>query len=322
MKRFKNILYVADSSGIVLQAFHHAVGLAERNKARLTVILVMERIPAYLTRLTSPTLREAQVKELQATVERLAAWAAGRVEIESRIIEGTPFLEVIRAVLRNRHDLVIKSVGSDAGAVDWLFGSLDMNLLRKCPCPVWLIKANGPLPIRRVMACVDFSDLDHAGADTAEPLNRMVLEMAGSLAFVEQSEFHVVHAWDAIGEALMRGTRAGADEEEVDRYINEVRLEHRHWLCQLLHKAREWIGLETYDAVDPKTHVPKGRASDIIPRLAHELRIDVLVMGTVARTGIPGLIIGNTAENVLYRINCSVLAIKPPGFVTPVTLDD
>ena len=172
------------------------------------------------------------------------------------------------------------------------------------------------------MACVDFSDLDPSGADTAEPLNRMILEMAGSLASYEQSEFHVVHAWDAIGEALMRGVRAGADEETVERYVNDVRLEHRHWLGQLLEKARDWVGHKTYDAVRPKTHVPKGRAGDIIPRLAHELRIDVLVMGTVARTGIPGFIIGNTAENVLYRINCSVLAIKPPGFVTPVTLDD
>jgi nucleotide-binding universal stress UspA family protein len=44
-------------------------------------------------------------------------------------------------------------------------------------------------------------------------------------------------------------------------------------------------------------------------------------MGTVARTGIPGLIIGNTAEAILDQITCSVLAAKPPGFVTPVTLD-
>jgi nucleotide-binding universal stress UspA family protein len=42
----------------------------------------------------------------------------------------------------------------------------------------------------------------------------------------------------------------------------------------------------------------------------------------VARTGIPGLIIGNTAESVLSKIDCSVLAVKPPNFITPVTLED
>ncbi|WP_422367129.1 universal stress protein [Pelagibius sp.] len=322
MKRFKNILYVADSSGIVPPAFHHAVALAERNGARLTVILVMEKVPTYLSRLTSPLLWQARIEQLQASVDRLTAWVADRVEVESRIIEGTPFLEIIRAVLRNRHDLVIKSTDKDVGPVSWLFGSLDMHLLRKCPCPVWLIKADGPTPIRRVMACVDFSDLDSAGSDPAEPLNRMILEMGGSLASFEQSEFHVVHAWDAIGETLMRGARAGADEETVERYVTDVRQQHRHWLSRLLEKARSWLGSEVYDAVEPKTHLPKGRAGEIISRLAQELGVDVIVMGTVARTGIPGFVIGNTAENVLYQIDCSVLAIKPPGFLTPVTLDE
>jgi len=37
-------------------------------------------------------------------------------------------------------------------------------------------------------------------------------------------------------------------------------------------------------------------------------------MGTIARTGISGLIIGNTAEAILNQLECSVHAIKPPGF--------
>jgi nucleotide-binding universal stress UspA family protein len=41
-------------------------------------------------------------------------------------------------------------------------------------------------------------------------------------------------------------------------------------------------------------------------------------MGTVARTGISGFIIGNTAENILQKIDCSLLALKPQGFVSPV----
>ena len=52
------------------------------------------------------------------------------------------------------------------------------------------------------------------------------------------------------------------------------------------------------------------------------MKIDLIVMGTVARTGIPGLIIGNTAESTLSQIHCSVLAVTPPGFVTPVTLEE
>jgi nucleotide-binding universal stress UspA family protein len=45
-------------------------------------------------------------------------------------------------------------------------------------------------------------------------------------------------------------------------------------------------------------------------------------MGTVARTGVAGLFIGNTAEAILEQIECSVLAVKPEGFETPVSLED
>ncbi len=47
-------------------------------------------------------------------------------------------------------------------------------------------------------------------------------------------------------------------------------------------------------------------------------KADLLVMGTVCRTGVPGFFIGNTAEDVLQQVDCSVLAVKPKGFVTPV----
>ena len=322
MKRFKNILYVADSSGVVLKAFHHAVRLAERNNAQLTVVVVMERIPPYLTRLTPHMFRQARIKEFRASLNRLCEWVAGRVEVEAKIIEGKPFLEVIREVLRNGRDLVIKSADNHSDVVGRLFGTTDMHLLRKCPCPVWLIRQSETLSIRRIMAAVDFNELDPSGSDTAEALNRMILEISGSLAFLERGEFHIVHAWEEIGEDLMRSGRTRIDEKEVDSYIREVRLRHRRWLDRVLRRARKWIGPETYDQVKPKTHVPKGPAEEAIPALAHKLKVDLVVMGTVARTGIPGLIIGNTAESILSQMDCSVLTVKPPGFVTPVTLEE
>jgi nucleotide-binding universal stress UspA family protein len=46
--------------------------------------------------------------------------------------------------------------------------------------------------------------------------------------------------------------------------------------------------------------------------------IDILVMGTVARTGLPGFVLGNTAENIVQKLSCSLLALKPQGFVSPV----
>ena len=83
------------------------------------------------------------------------------------------------------------------------------------------------------------------------------------------------------------------------------------------HAARDAL-----DYLKPLTHLLKGSARQEVPAPAKRLQVDCIVMGTVARTGIRGFFMGNTAETILEQIDCSVLAIKPQEFVTPVTLDE
>jgi hypothetical protein len=68
-------------------------------------------------------------------------------------------------------------------------------------------------------------------------------------------------------------------------------------------------------SIDNRIHLLKGDAEALIPALAKK-RIEIIVMGTVIRTGIAGFIVGNTAENILQRVDCSVLTVKPDGFVS------
>ena len=92
-------------------------------------------------------------------------------------------------------------------------------------------------------------------------------------------------------------------------------------LDALIREVANNLGQETLDYLKPQTHLVKGRARKEIPELAKRIEADLVVMGTVGRTGVPGFIVGNTAEMILAQIDCSVLAIKPPGFVTPVTVE-
>ena len=64
----------------------------------------------------------------------------------------------------------------------------------------------------------------------------------------------------------------------------------------------------------------ESSAPEAIIRQVRKHQIDLLVMGTVCRTGLSGFFIGNTAEKVLGNVDCSVLTLKPEGFVSPVTL--
>lgn len=65
----------------------------------------------------------------------------------------------------------------------------------------------------------------------------------------------------------------------------------------------------------------QGEPEAVIPEFVVAEGVDLVVMGTVARGGIAGLLIGNTAERMLRKLPCSVLAVKPEGFVCPVSLD-
>ena len=83
-----------------------------------------------------------------------------------------------------------------------------------------------------------------------------------------------------------------------------------------------WIDFlgSRFDAPKHRIHLGKGEAALVIPKLAHQKQVDLIVMGTVCRTGIAGFFIGNTAEKILQDVDCSVLTVKPEGFVSPVTV--
>jgi nucleotide-binding universal stress UspA family protein len=149
------------------------------------------------------------------------------------------------------------------------------------------------------------------------------MQLAGSLAVSEFAELHVAHAWEVIGESALRhGAFIQMPENEVNAHVERVRKHYAKLLDALISEAGATLGQDAINYINPQTHMPKGSARKVIPELATRLQVDCVVMGTVARTGVPGFFMGNTAENILNQIECSVLAIKPPGFVTPVTLEE
>jgi nucleotide-binding universal stress UspA family protein len=326
MKRFKNVLFVLDPRENCRAALERAVGLVENNQANLTVVDVVPRIAAGFILpeggAVPADLQVALVEEHARRLEILTAPFRDRIRIASKVLTGTPFLEVIREVQRSGHDLLIRSP-EDPGWRQRIFGSDDMHLLRKCPCPVWLIQCQAPKAYRRILAAVDAGDGYPADElATRQAMNFEIIELAGALALSEFAELHVAHVWEAVGESFLRGAFLNTPSEKVDAYVEATRQRHAANLDALMGEAARILGQEAFDYLKPRTHLVRGGPRREIPALAERLGIDLVVMGTVARTGIPGFIMGNTAESILEQIGCSVLAIKPSGFVSPVALTD
>jgi nucleotide-binding universal stress UspA family protein len=327
MKRFKDILCIVEPGKECKPALERAVTLAENNQANLTVITV---VPSISTGIGLPEggsisteLQTATVNSHKQEQKDLVGPYRQRIKIETRVLIGTPFLEIIREVLRNAHDLVIKCPES-LNWLDRLFSSDDKHLLRKCPCPVWMVNPQTGESYHRILAAVDV-DNSYSSEElkTRQALNETVMQLACSLAVSEFAELHVVHAWEAIGEGVMRhGVFMQRTENEVNAYVEKVSRHHKQLLDTLIREVRAKLGKDALNYINPQLHMPKGSARKEIPELARRLQVDCIVMGTVARTGVPGFFMGNTAETILDQLECSVIAIKPPGFVTPVTLEE
>lgn len=326
MTIFRDILCVVDIREDCTAALERAVTLAENNQASLTVIDVVDRMTTGIgmpeggpiSADLQSAMETAHAQELETLIDPYRE----QIPIKTKVRNGTCFLEIIRQVLSDGHDLVIK-VPEKLAWLNRLFGSDDMNLLRECPCPVWLVKPQAEKSYRRILAAVDVNDAyPPAELKSRHALNQQVLEMAASLALSDFAELHVVVVWHAFGESAMGGAFMGTPEKEITAYVEQVRRRHETSLDRLMRGVTHRLGQDAAEYLDPRIHLVKGLARKEIPALAKQLATDVIVMGTVARTGVPGFIMGNTAETILNQIDCSVLAIKPPGFETPVTQTD
>jgi nucleotide-binding universal stress UspA family protein len=328
MHRFKNILVILNPQTKSTAALDRAVQLARRNTAKLTLLSVVDRHP-HLERYPKSVARHLMTPIIAARHEWLQEIANplkdNGIDVIDVVVEGTAFLEIIRQVLRNNHDMVITTSEEKKGLYNRLFGTTTMHLMRKCPCPVWVVKRAQARPFARILAAVDPSAHSSVNQVKHDSLNMMILQLAAATAREESGELHIIHASQILDESYLYSEFMIDSSIENISAINDIAfIEESREKARKQHKDNIDMLLEHADVNDlkPHLHLIEGEPEVLIPQLVEEEGIDLLVMGTVCRTGIAGLIIGNTAEDVLNQVNCSVLTVKPSGFVTPVTLEE
>jgi nucleotide-binding universal stress UspA family protein len=249
------------------------------------------------------------VRDRRQQLARIAGEASG-LQVETKLLIGRPATVLIEEVLRSNHDLVMRSHARDLTApAATPFGVVDMELLRKCPCPVLLVRQGPPVAKPRIACAVDVSSED----TDARSLNAKIVESALLLADSLESELPVLfHAWVPFAERVVR---LHTKRDQFASYVEDAR---QRAVSALSRIAGSFEGRFDQGGMVLR----RGEPEEVIPEFVVSEGIDVLVMGTVARGGISGLLIGNTAERVLRKLPCSVLTVKPDGFVSPVRLEN
>ncbi|MEZ6122469.1 MAG: universal stress protein [Planctomycetaceae bacterium] len=223
------------------------------------------------------------------------------IPVREEIAFGRAWLEILKAAGPDRDNMIICGTRDQSVVGRLLFGSTGLKLLRNAPCPVWLVKPR----------IDDDADMDVLAATDLTEVGMNIMHAGVALGQSLPVRLNVLTVIDDDLDRHM--ARAGADESEVRSYRAKLKSDTEE-------KLHEQLAMTDYRTVAKgvKTHVAEGSPDACILSAIQELDIDLLLMATAARGGIPGMLLGNTAERLLPEIPCSVLAIKPDDFQCPV----
>lgn len=205
----------------------------------------------------------------------------------------TAWLAIVRRVVNDSIGIVICGKRNYPKATGSPIGSVSTKLVRNCPCAVWAVKAGAdPIP-RRILAATDASEV---GA--------RVVRYSGFLAEQLEAELHVVHAIQLPMTVQVKGVET---EHEYER----------RRAAELIEIFEGQLSEGGYQG-DAVYELGITAPTSAIMKVNERYDPDLVVMGTIGRAGIAGAMVGNTAERLLERLDCSLLTLKPDDFVCPV----
>ena len=295
--RPKRILVHLDTASERHPALTRALHLAQATGGSLRLVEVLVPLPRH-----TPNAADLEVLLRKEMKDRLGA-AAGLakrtgVPVTSELLRGDLATTLVEASISWRADVLLRSHGIQQ-ATQGPIGPTDSQLVRRCPCPVWFVTTRHAEGERVIVAAVDPDPED----GPRHLLSVRVAQAAAAVADASGATLHVIHAWTAYGHQVLASHTTA---EDLVGYVAACRDNAQRRFAALLHDARV--------PKTAKTHLLEGVGDQVLTTFIEKRRADLVVLGTVGRTGLAGLVVGNTAERVLRQVRCSVLAFKPAGF--------
>lgn len=312
MAKYQNMLVAIDPNQDDQPALRRAVYLHQRIGGKIKAFLPIYDFSYEMTTLLSPDERTAM---RQGVISQRTAWIREQakyyleagVPIDIKVVwHNRPFEAIIQEVVAGGHDLLLKMAHQHDKLESVIFTPTDWHLLRKCPCPVWMVK-DQPWPEGgKAVVAVNLASEEDYHNSLNEKLVKETLQLADQ---VNHTEVHLVGAYP------VTPINIAIELPEFDPSVYNDAIRGQHLLA--MKALRQKFSID-----ENMTHVEKGLPEEVIPDLAEHLQAGIVVLGTIGRTGISAAFLGNTAEQVIDHLRCDLLVIKPDQYQTPVELDD
>jgi len=308
---FRRILVAHDFSPSATAALREAVWIARQGSSQIVVAHVIDDLAGALSATLSRSrgeihlgdeealqreLRRESEDKLRRTIEELGATG---LDITHATLLGEPHVRLVHAVQQEHYDLIVVGTRGHSAWVGLFVGSTARRLIRYAPCSVWVVKRREPQPLRSLLVATDMSDA-----------SRQALRQAAWLAGKSGAALHLVHVVESadVPESVLGLPPPGSQRATV-----------RQWIEDQANQLLEDVAKEcATQAPSIERHLVWGSPAQEIVSLARRVGAGLVAMGSVGRTGMQGLLVGNTAENVLMQCDCDVLTAKPSGFVSPI----
>lgn len=224
-------------------------------------------------------------------------YASDGIEFASTVVWHSNEAEAITTEVENHnYDLVVKYTNAEESLKSLIVTPVDWQILRKCPTPILMVKDGDWKHQRRILVAVNVSDDENEAHSTFnDELVSLSMDLADSL---DRGNIHLVTAYPPtpINMAI------DLPEFSSGEYSSGLRGQYLLNMKALRQK---------YGIDGDHTHVLEGFPEDVIPQVAEKLEAELVILGTIGRTGLSAAFLGNTAEHVISKLNCNLLAIKP-----------
>ncbi|MCG6869571.1 MAG: universal stress protein [Gammaproteobacteria bacterium] len=313
MKEIKNILLCTHPEITDSNIVDRAAELARVCGAHLKVFHVVGGYPEDLKQwwnVRNPQkLHDKIQKEREKFVEGIVEQVRDRQveDVSSEIRWGKEYVTIIEEVMRNPYDLVMLTARDRTQIAKVMFECPSRDLFLHCPCALWIFKSKKQCTTKRVVAALG----GEGGHVECDGLNAKILKAAAAVAQGFGSELHIVHAMQLYGgKGIKKGGGLRTDLVDVMERLRED-----------IARQCEPIMRDYKLKLDPgRIHLLVGKPVEVVPQFASDERMNLVVMGTAARTGLPSLIHANAAEAVLQQVDCGLLVVKPDDFVSMVEI--
>ncbi|MFD1805715.1 universal stress protein UspE [Pasteurella oralis] len=304
--KFNNILVVLNPENEKQYALARAVRLAKEQKSsqkvHITVFLSVYDLSYEMSALLSSEEREEMhqgviAQRTLAIQPYLDKYADPNIEFKAIVVWHSNEAEAItHEVEQNQYDLVVKYTKEEESIASLIFTPMDWQLLRKCPKPLLMVRDGDWKHQRRILIAVNVADDEEKNHKVFnEQLVSLGIDLADNL---ERGNVHLVTAYPPTP------VNMAIDLPEFNSGEYEKNIRGQHLLN--MKTLRQQFGID-----DDHTHVREGFPEEVIPQVAQELEAELVVLGTIGRTGLSAAFLGNTAEHVINKLSCNLLAIKP-----------